>query len=96
MMTTPVWLITASSSGFGKAIALEALRRGHKVIATARNPKKIDDLSKAGALTLALDVTDSFENLKNIVAEAHSSYGRIDYLINAAGYILEGAIEETS
>ncbi|KAF2100402.1 NAD(P)-binding protein [Rhizodiscina lignyota] len=95
-MTTPVWLITASSSGFGKAIAIEALGRGHNVIATARSVSKIDDLRKAGAVTMALDVTDSPENLKKLIADAYSKYGHIDYLINAAGYMLEGAVEEAS
>jgi NADP-dependent 3-hydroxy acid dehydrogenase YdfG len=95
-MSSPVWFITATSSGFGKSIALEALNRGHKVIATARSPAKIQDLKDAGAYTLALDVTDSPKNIASVVADAHSQHGRIDYLINAAGYILEGAVEEAS
>jgi NADP-dependent 3-hydroxy acid dehydrogenase YdfG len=95
-MSPPVWLISATSSGFGKNIALEALKRGHKVIATARSSAKISDLKAAGAVTLALDVTDDLENIKKVVAEAHSQYGRIDYLVNAAGYVLEGAVEESS
>lgn len=95
-MSAPVWLITATSSGFGKGIALEALKKGHKVIATARNPARIQDLKDAGADTLALDVTDSLDNIKKTVGDAIARHGQIDYLINTAGYILEGAIEEAS
>lgn len=93
-MSSPVWLITAASSGFGKQIALEALEHGHRVIATARNPSKIDDLKAKGAVTIGLDVVQPIDEIKMIVKEAHSKFGRIDYLINAAGYILEGAVEE--
>ena len=95
-MSTPVWLITASSSGFGKYIALEALKNGHNVIATARQSKKIDDLKQKGAVTMDLDVIQPFEELQAIAKEAHSKFGRIDYLVNAAGYVLEGAIEEAT
>jgi NADP-dependent 3-hydroxy acid dehydrogenase YdfG len=95
-MSAPVWFITAASSGFGKYIALEALSRGHKVIASARKPSSIQDLKSAGAHTITLDVTDTLDNIKAIVADAYAQYGRIDYLINAAGYILDGAIEEAS
>jgi NADP-dependent 3-hydroxy acid dehydrogenase YdfG len=90
----PVWLITGSSSGFGKYIALEALKRGHNVIATARDASRLSDLKTAGALTLSLDVTAPLSELKNIVREANSKYGRITHLVNAAGYVLEGAVEE--
>lgn len=93
-MTSQVWLITGTSGGFGKEIAFNALGRGHKVIATGRNPAKLADLKDAGADTLALDVTSPLEDLKKTIAQAQSLYGRIDILINSAGYILEGAIEE--
>ena len=95
-MSTPVWFITASSSGFGKFIALDALRRGHTVIATARSTAKILDLKDQGATTIALDVTDSLDNLKKIIASVIEQFGRIDHLVNAAGYILEGALEEAT
>jgi NAD(P)-dependent dehydrogenase (short-subunit alcohol dehydrogenase family) len=95
-MSTPVWFITAASSGFGKYLALEALNRGHKVVATARDPSRIQDLKKAGADTLKLDVTDSMENIKKVIDASIALHGQIDYLINAAGYILEGAAEEAT
>ena len=93
-MAAPVWLTTAASSGFGKYIALEALKNGHRVVATARSAKKIEDVKAKGAVTMDLDVIQPLDELKTIVKAAHGQYGRIDYLVNAAGYILEGAVEE--
>ncbi|OCL05210.1 NAD(P)-binding protein [Glonium stellatum] len=95
-MSVPVWVITGSGNGFGKAIALEALNRGHKVIATARNASKLSDLQAVGAEVLNLDVTADLEDLKKIAAEVNAKYGCVTHLINAAGYILEAAIEEAS
>ena len=95
-MSTPVWFITAASSGFGRYMALEALNRGHKVIATARRSSKIEDLKAKGAETLDIDVIQPLDELQKLVKEAHSKYGRIDYLVNAAGFVLEGAIEEAT
>lgn len=92
----PVWLITATSSGFGKEIALNALKRGHKVIATGRNISKLGGLEEAGAFILKLDVVAPLDELKRTAEEAHAKYGRIDILVNSAGYILEGAIEEAT
>jgi NAD(P)-dependent dehydrogenase (short-subunit alcohol dehydrogenase family) len=93
---TPVWFITAASSGFGHELVLSALSRGHKVIATARTLKKIDDLKSAGADTMTLDITAPLPELQAVVRAVEKKYGRVDYLVNAAGYILEGCIEETS
>jgi NADP-dependent 3-hydroxy acid dehydrogenase YdfG len=93
---TPVWFITAASSGFGKYMALEALSRGHKVIASARSTSRITDLKEKGALTDALDVTAPQAEIEKIAKAANEQYGYINHLVNAAGYILIGAIEETS
>ena len=93
-MSPPVWFITAASSGFGKGIAIEALARGYTVIATARNSAKLEDLKNKGAITADLDVTHDLEKLSSVVADLHAKVGRFDVFINAAGYILEGAIEE--
>ena len=92
----PVWFITAASSGFGHAIALSALSKGHTVIATARNPSRIQDLADAGAHTLALDVSAPLSTLESIAKDIFAKYGRVDYLLNVAGFILEGAVEEVS
>jgi NADP-dependent 3-hydroxy acid dehydrogenase YdfG len=93
---TPVWFITAASSGFGKYMAVEALSRGHKVIASARSASKIADLRDKGADTVALDVTAPLPEIQKVAKEANDKYGYITHLVNAAGYILVGAIEETS
>ncbi|KAK4449317.1 putative oxidoreductase YusZ [Podospora aff. communis PSN243] len=95
-MSSPVWFITATSSGFGKAIALEALQRGHKVIATARNSSKLAELKEAGAAVMDLDVTADDATLAAKLSEANAMHGKITHVVNAAGYILVGAIEEAS
>ncbi|KAF2456342.1 hypothetical protein BDY21DRAFT_372468 [Lineolata rhizophorae] len=92
----PVWFITASSNGFGQAIAWDALRRGHRVIATARSSTKLAALRSAGATVFDLDVTSDPATLERTVAAAHAVHGRIDVLVNAAGYLLEGAVEEAT
>ncbi|KIX03272.1 uncharacterized protein Z518_06824 [Rhinocladiella mackenziei CBS 650.93] len=94
MASSKVWFITGCSSGFGKELTLGALSRGDRVIATARNASKLEDLRKAGAATMSLDVTASLDDLKKIAEEAHQIYGRIDYLINNAGYNQVGGLEE--
>lgn len=92
----PIWFIPAASSGFGHEMALIALARGDTVIATARNAAKLEDLKQAGADTMSFDVTSPLPDLEATAAKVFAKYGRIDYLINAAGYILEGSLEECS
>ena len=94
--STPVWLITAASSGFGKQIALEALARGHRVIATARDSSKLTLLKSKGAAVMDLDVTSPQHVLDAKLAEAAAVHGRLNYVVAAAGYILVGAVEEAS
>ena len=96
MAPTPVWFITAASSGFGRYVALEALSRGHRVIASARSTSKIADLADKGADTVALDVTASLSELQQIAKKANERYGYVTHLVNPAGYLLVGAVEETS
>ncbi|KAH5176366.1 hypothetical protein HBH77_198850 [Parastagonospora nodorum] len=93
---TPVWFITGASAGFGHSIALEALSRGHKVIASARSASSLSFLASAGAHTVALDVTFPQPSIEAVASAAVSKYGYITHLVNAAGYMLFGAIEETS
>lgn len=92
--TAKVWLITGCSSGLGRALALEALARGDKVIATARSVSKLEDLKALGAAVIALDVTSDDATLAKTIADAVQIYGRIDILVNNAGYALQGAVEE--
>ncbi|HCN51777.1 MAG TPA: short-chain dehydrogenase/reductase [Chryseobacterium sp.] len=90
--------ITGASRGFGRLWAEAFLKRGDKVVATARNKETLHDLvEKYGenVLTLQLDV-NSRETSFEAVKEAHAHFGKIDVLINNAGYGLFGAIEETS
>ncbi len=93
-----VWLITGTSSGFGRAIAEAALAAGDTVVATARRPETLDDLVKAHpgrAVALALDVTDA-ARAADAVDEVMRRYGRIDVLVNNAGRGHVGAVEETT
>ncbi|KEY64684.1 hypothetical protein S7711_02884 [Stachybotrys chartarum IBT 7711] len=96
MNPSPVWFISAASSGFGRETALQALDRGHTVIATARNPAKIQDLADAGAHTMAFDVTSPLPDIEAVAEEIFARHGRVDYLVNAAGFITDGAVEEVS
>ncbi|KAI6366725.1 hypothetical protein MCOR25_005091 [Pyricularia grisea] len=91
-MSTPTWLITGASSGFGEAIAKEALSRGHTVIATARSANSLKHLAELGAKTMALDVTASDAELASKMAEI----GRVTHVLNTAGYLLEAAVEEAT
>jgi NAD(P)-dependent dehydrogenase (short-subunit alcohol dehydrogenase family) len=84
-MTAKVWFITGCSSGFGAALVREALSRGDKVIATARNASKLSDLKADGADIMSLDVTSPLPELVEKAQEAFKRYGRIDYLVNNAG-----------
>lgn len=93
-----VWFITGASRGFGRVWTEAALKRGDKVAATARNLASIADLNEAygeNVLTLELDVTNT-EQVKSAVAQAHAHFGRLDIVLNNAGYSLVGTIEEAS
>lgn len=90
----PTWFITGCSSGFGTEIAKTALADGHNVVATARDAGKLKDLEKLGAYILSLDITAPDDEIENVVAQAVKKFGSLDILLNNAGYILEGAIEE--
>jgi NAD(P)-dependent dehydrogenase (short-subunit alcohol dehydrogenase family) len=94
-----VWFVTGSSRGFGRQFVDAALRRGDRVAATARNVASLDDLvARYGSevlLPLALDVTDRAADFA-AVGEAHDHFGRLDVVVNNAGYGLFGAVEEVS
>ncbi|TDZ20269.1 Oxidoreductase BOA17 [Colletotrichum orbiculare MAFF 240422] len=88
-MDSPVWFITGASSGFGVEIAKEALARGHRVIATARNPSKLSALASAGADVMALDVRADEAAVASAVDEAFALHGKITHVVTSAGYALE-------
>lgn len=91
------WFITGASRGFGLRIAKEALQKGDAVVATARNPKTIEDAIgfHPNLLAVQLDVT-SEEQAQSAVSDAVKRFGRIDVLVNNAGYGLLAAVEEAS
>ena len=93
-----VWFITGTSTGFGRSLAEAVLEHGDRLIATARDTSTIDDLARAHperARVLELDVTDR-ERVRVVVEEADSAFGRLDVVVNNAGYGLRGALEELS
>ncbi len=95
-MDSKVWFITGASRGFGRIWAEAALERGDKVAATARKLADISDLTERfgdAVLPLALDVTDA-EQVRQTVQQAHAHFGRLDVVVNNAGYSLVGTIEE--
>ena len=97
-MTTKVWLITGSSSGFGRALTEAVLEHGDRVVATARNLDKLQALTEEypdTARAVELDITNP-EQVKTAVEQAKDAFGQIDVLVNNAGYGLIGALEEVS
>lgn len=93
---TPVWMITGCSSGFGREFAHAALAHGFHVAATARDPKTLGALAAGHedkARAIALDVTKA-DQIERAVAEAEQAFGRIDVLVNNAGYGYMAAVEE--
>ena len=89
------WFITGSSRGFGRALALAALAAGDRVAATARRPEQLDDLvAQYGerVLPLRLDVTDP-DGVRAALAEAAARFGRVDVIVNNAGYANVAPIE---
>jgi NAD(P)-dependent dehydrogenase (short-subunit alcohol dehydrogenase family) len=95
-MSGKTWFITGTSRGFGREWALAALERGDRVAATARDTSTLEALvAKYGAriLPIALDVTDR-KAATAAVQKAHAQLGRLDVIVNNAGYGLFGMIEE--
>lgn len=93
-----VWLITGSSRGLGRALANAVLEAGDKLVATARDPAQLADLVDAygsRVLALALDVTDEAA-AEAAVKSAVDTFGRLDVLVNNAGYGNVAPIEDTS
>lgn len=92
------WFITGASRGFGRVWTEAALERGDKVAATARKPETLAALQEKygdNLLVLELDVTRP-EQVKAAVEKAHAHFGRLDIVLNNAGYSLVGTIEEAS
>lgn len=97
MASAKTILITGVSSGFGRALAQEALTAGHRVIGTVRNreaQRAFEALDTQRAFGRLLDITDA-ERIDDVVGEIESTVGPIDVLVNNAGYGHEGIMEES-
>src|SRR5207302_1289126 len=93
---TKTWLITGSSRGFGWELANAVLRNGDRVVATARHPEQLEDLVRQygdRVRTVALDVTDP-EAAGAAVRLAVDAFGRLDVVVNNAGYAIFASIED--
>jgi NAD(P)-dependent dehydrogenase (short-subunit alcohol dehydrogenase family) len=94
--STPVWFITGCSTGFGRELAQLVLDRGWRAVVTARDADRVADLvtgHEDRALALALDVTEAAQ-VTAAVAAAKDRFGRIDVLVNNAGYGYQSSVEE--
>ncbi len=92
------WFITGASSGFGRALASAVIAHGYQVAVTARDVSQVEDLVQNHPLqarAYALDVTQP-ESIQQAIAEARRDFGRLDVVVNNAGYGLIGALEECS
>ena len=94
-VSNPVWFITGCSTGFGRELAKLALDRGWPTVVTARDKARVADLAQGrdNVLALDLDVTDSGQ-VHAAAKAAEERFGRIDVLVNNAGYGYQAAIEE--
>ena len=90
-MDSQVALVTGCSTGIGRAIATTLVRAGYAVVATARHPEELEGIGCA--MALRLDVVDD-ASIDSAVKAVLERYGRIDVLVNNAGYAIRGAIEE--
>jgi len=93
---SPVWFITGCSTGFGRELAKVVLARGWRAVVTARDRARVADLMEGAgdrALALGLDVTHAGQ-ISAAVQEAEARFGRIDVLVNNAGYGYQASVEE--
>ena len=96
MPDKPVWFITGCSTGFGRELSVILLQRGYRVVVTARDKAKVDDIVEAhdkNGLALKLDVDKQVE-IDAALKAVEARFGRIDALVNNAGYGYLAAVEE--
>ncbi|WP_315708862.1 oxidoreductase [Brenneria uluponensis] len=98
MTSSKIIFITGVSSGFGRALAQEALSSGHRVVGTVRSASakaSFEAIEPSRAFARILDVTD-FTSIGGVVAEIEDTIGQVDVLVNNAGYGHEGVMEEST
>jgi NADP-dependent 3-hydroxy acid dehydrogenase YdfG len=98
IQNTRVWFITGSSTGFSRILAKQLLAKGETVVATARKPEQLQDLVVQypdRAIARSVDVTHPHQ-VSAAVDQAIATFGRIDVLVNNAGYGMMGAIEKVT
>jgi NAD(P)-dependent dehydrogenase (short-subunit alcohol dehydrogenase family) len=98
MPASKVWFITGASKGFGREWSIAALQRGDRVAATARDTSTLNDLVVEfgdRVLPIELDVTDRTRDF-DAIARAHAHFGRLDVVVNNAGYGHFGLVEEVT
>ncbi|CAG9993111.1 unnamed protein product [Clonostachys byssicola] len=96
-MAPLVWFITGGNSGFGLLLAQHALAKGDTVIATARSVAKFPrEILTSSALLVQMEITESEANISTAIDDMVEKYGRIDVLVNNAGFGHVGAVEEIS
>lgn len=98
-MSTPlIWLITGASSGFGATLTLQVLRSGHHAICAVRSPAKASasnpEITDLGGKWIVLDVTSDFKTVNSSVSAAVEIFGRLDVVVNSAGYCILGSVED--
>ena len=94
-MVQLTWLVTGCSSGLGEELVYEIIVRGDRVVATARRAKeRLGKLEAAGAFVLDLNITWPQQQIDDTIRQAIDVYGRIDVLVNNAGYLEAGLVEE--
>lgn len=94
--SSPVWFITGCSTGLGRALAEAVLKHGHRAVVTARNPAQIQDIVARypqTSLAVQLDVAN-YSQIRLAISAAEKAFGRIDVLVNNAGYGYLAAVEE--
>lgn len=95
-MSSPVWLITGASNGFGLLLCLRALKAGHNVIGSVRNKSRakdaVDSIEAAGGKVFEMDMTESQASIIKKIQEAEKIYARIDILVNNAGFSILGPV----
>lgn len=97
-MSGPVWLITGASAGFGLLLSLRVLRAGHRVVGTVRSRSRsgeaVKSIEDAGGAIIELDMTESQESIIAKVQGAEAIHGRVDVLVNNAGFGVLGPVAQ--